>query len=83
MKLLCINAKEITTATHTLSGEGLKEGEIYTTLGKTFLGKSGLPCYYIEGLGARLVSRFTELLEDTDSQSEMAVKELKKEFNLS
>lgn len=83
MKLLCINNKKIEFKTVIQHGTGLEEGKIYKTVGKKFNNEYGQPCYYIEGLGQKLCCRFTELLEDEkESESEIAVRKLKEEFQL-
>jgi tRNA U34 2-thiouridine synthase MnmA/TrmU len=69
MELLCVDASIIVSKldkdkTHEHTGEGLKEGQIYTTNGKIFEYKHGLMCYYIEGLGIKLACRFTEVLKE-------------------
>lgn len=85
MKLLCINNRLITKETATQifrqRGEGLVEGESYITRGKSFKDEDGDLCYYIEGFGARLCCRFTELLDER-SVSEITIEKLKEEFQL-
>ncbi len=80
MKLLCVNPKmiEIKEGNHITRyhGTDLKEGEIYVTRGKPFKSESGMNNYYIEGLGPRLVCRFTELLEEEDTVEEVSLEEL-------
>jgi hypothetical protein len=68
MKLLCIKAGTIKKPDGTkCHGDGLEEGKIYTTKGKPYIDpESGNKCYYIEGLGSKLVERFTELLDNED-----------------
>lgn len=80
MKLLCINSKDIKTKNYLYIGTGLEEGKIYSTKGKPFIDGENELYYYIDGLGARLCRRFTELLDD--SISEMAITKLKEEFQL-
>lgn len=79
MKLLCVNARIIRTKTTNYSGDGLVEGEEYTTRGKPYMNAEGKPLYYIEGLGGRLCCRFTELLETPE---EKFMSNLKEEFQL-
>lgn len=83
MKLLCINDKKIRIETDThifeASGECLKEGNEYDTRGKTFKDEDGLDCYYIEGVGAKLACRFTELLEEQEIVATKAINKLKEE----
>lgn len=81
MKLLCINARKIETEKFVYKGSGLEEGKIYETKGKPFLGEDSNFKYYIEGLGTRLASRFTELL-DEKSEEDIAIEKLKQEFQL-
>jgi len=81
MKLLCINNKTIKTNNISHAGGGLKEGEVYITRGKSFIGEGGEVCYYIEGLGSKLCCRFTELL-DEKAEAELAIEKLKEEFQL-
>ena len=85
MKLLCINDKYIKHNNITSRGAGLKEGETYITKGKPYAGTTGDPVYYIEGLGAKLCCRFTELLDERDEaerESDFAIEKLKEEFQL-
>jgi len=90
-KLLCINTKIIkfidpkTEKKWTLIPAGLEEGKIYITRGAPFLTEHGAICYYIEGLGERLASRFTDLLDDSteeEVEAEMALVSIKNELNL-
>jgi len=81
MKLLCIDNKPIVINNYIGMGTGLIEGEIYETKGKSFIRKDGNLCYYIEGLGARMVCRFTELL-DEKYKEDIAIEKLKEEFKL-
>lgn len=74
MKLLCVNAKKITLYSEVvkknaeLTPTGLIEGNIYETKTKPHIDELGFECYYIDGLGERLKSRFAELLNDNDSE---------------
>ena len=91
-KLLCINAKTIrftdpeTQKVWNLIPAGLEEGKIYITRGATFKSEHGTICYYIDELGPRLASRFTDLLDDDnveeEVQAEKAIESIKKELNL-
>jgi hypothetical protein len=90
-KLLCINAKVIkhfdpeTEKTWILHPVGLEEGDVYITRGAQYLTEHGTYCYYIEGLGSRLASRFTDLLDDDteeEVQAEKALVSIKNELNL-
>lgn len=81
MKLLCINDKIINYPTVNQYGTLLKEGNIYETKGKSYNNSYGQPCYYIEGIGTKLVCRFTELLYD-ETDEEKAISKLKEEFQL-
>ena len=81
MKLLCINNKEIRTTELIQTGEGLKEGEIYETIGEPFISENGNLCYYIKGLGAKMCCRFTKLIEEK-SVEDTALEKLKEEFQL-
>lgn len=71
MKLLCINDKFIKIPGYTYIGDGLREGEIYETIGEPFLQSPYDPClsYYIKGLGTKLVCRFTKVLDQSETQS--------------
>ncbi len=79
MKLLCINTKIIKSGVFICHGNGLKEGEIYTTKGKSYEDEGGM-AYYIEGLGSKLCVRFTELLEE--DEAEVMLDNIKREFEL-
>lgn len=81
MKLLCINSKPIESKTYINMGYGLEEGKIYETKGKPFREEGSDLCYYIEGLGSKLVCRFTELLEEK-SKEDASIEKLKREFEL-
>ena len=78
MKLLCINDKLIVSkgtgyiCRHT--GDGLKDGQTYTTNGKPFTDEYGQQCYYIDGLGSKLCCRFTELLDQSETYTYTSVK---------
>ena len=64
MKVVCINAKPIKNADgSTAWATGLKEGQIYNSLGKT---KShfGDWCYEIEGIGLKQCVRFKPAEDD-------------------
>ena len=76
-ELLCINDTKIKIGGITYSGESLKEGQTYFTRGKIFETHHGVKCYYIEGLGIRLACRFTELLDNNESEI-MSIKKLLK-----
>jgi len=76
MKLLCINNKTISRSSKidgcmiNATGEGLVEGKIYKTIGKPFNSSlSGYECYYIQGMGAKLSERFTELLDNEEAKT--------------
>src|SRR6187401_1156999 len=90
-KLLCVNAKIIeyidpeTKEKLNLIPAGLEEGKIYITRGAPFMAEHGCYCYYIEGIGQRLASRFTDLLDDDveeEVQAEKAIVDIKNELNL-
>ena len=89
-KLLCVNAKIINYVDPdgkkwNLIPEGLEEGKVYITRGAPFMGEHNCYCYYIEGIGKRLVSRFTDLLDDDveeELQAEKAIVDIKNELNL-
>jgi len=70
MKLLCINTNPILNPDGKRNhlGTGLEEGQIYETIAKPFM-KNNMLCYYITGLGAKICTRFTELLDETPSKT--------------
>jgi hypothetical protein len=87
MKLLCINNKEIVIdGSCCYGGEELTEGEVYTTRGKPFKSQltngKWVDCYYIDGIGARLAMRFTELVdgEEEEENEESFIIKKKKEL---
>tara|TARA_R110000868_G_scaffold103727_1_gene285495 strand:- start:300 stop:599 length:300 start_codon:yes stop_codon:yes gene_type:complete len=67
MKLICINDKvlkfKVGNTTFIKNGRGLKEGETYETNAEPFTDQYGELCYYIIGLGSKLVSRFSVALD--------------------
>jgi len=90
-KLLCVNAKIIeyidpeTKERLKLHPVGLEEGKVYITRGAPFMAEHSCYCYYIEGIGQRLASRFTDLLDDDveeELQAEKAIVDIKNELNL-
>ena len=68
MKLICINDKVLkfkgdNGTIFVKKGVGLKEGETYETNAEPFTHQDGHLCYYIIGLGAKLVLRFSVALD--------------------
>jgi hypothetical protein len=64
MKVVCINAKPIKSADgSTAWATGLKEGQIYNSLGKT-KSRFGDWCYEIEGIGLKQCVRFKRAEDD-------------------
>jgi hypothetical protein len=68
MKLICINDRVLKFKADNgtiieKQGVGLKEGETYETNAEPFTQLDGLLCYYIIGLGPRLVLRFSVALD--------------------
>jgi len=64
MKLLCINTSVLKDHTGEHTGEGLEEGKIYETIGEPYKDKYSDLCYYITGLGSKLMCRFTKVIEE-------------------
>ena len=78
MKLLCINAGIIKIGNVDCCGTGLKEGEIYTTKGEPFYYKHGELEYYIDGLGPKLMRRFTKAIDQNIKSKKSIEEQIKK-----